>query len=134
VIPHALALALPNRTLRSGYVWPAYGQDGDAANTYRGFVPMGSLVAIPSWVPMPSGLSPVGQMIWNALSHYGAYVVDRTTPSSVLAAEAATDAQVEAARQDMTAIMSQVRIVTNTGQFQVGGPGERLAPRAPPLG
>jgi len=133
VIPHALALALPDRTLRNGYVWPAFGQDGDAAVAYHGFVPMGSLVAIPSWVPMPSGLSRVGQMIWYALSHYGAYVVDRTTPSSVLMAEAAADPLVDPARNDMTAIMSQVRLVTNSDRTQVGGPGTRLAPWAPAL-
>ena len=53
VIPHALAVALPNSTLRSGWVWPAFGQDGDGASIYSGFVPMGALVAIPSDVPMP---------------------------------------------------------------------------------
>lgn len=133
VIPHALGIALPNRTLQSGYVWPAYGQDGDARSAYYGFVPMGSLVAIPSWIPMPTGLSRAGQMIWYALSHYGAYVVDRTGPPLVLFAEAAADTSIDPARAELPAIVSQLRVVTNNSQYQVGGPGNRLAPFAPPL-
>jgi hypothetical protein len=133
-IPHALAIALPNRTLRKGFVWPAYGQDGDAWRAYQGFVPMGALVAIPSWVQAPPGLSPAGRMVWTALQRYGAYVVDRTGPSSVLEAEAAADALIDPARGDMVAIMSQVRVVTNSSQTQVGGPGIRLAPLAPAIG
>lgn len=133
VIPHALSVALPGSTLRMGYVWPAFGQDGDAASTYSGYVPMGALVAIPSWVPMPAGLSPAGRMIWTALRNYGAYVVDRTSPASVLIAEAAAEGAVGPARNDMAAIMSQVRMVTNNGPGSVGGPGNRLAPLAPPV-
>jgi len=132
-IPHALAVALPNGTLRSGWVWPATSQDGDAATAYTGFVPMGSLLAIPSGTPMPPGLSAAGQMIWTALRDYGAYVVDRTTPSSVLFAEAAAEGAVSPARRDLPAIMSQVRLVTNSGPGSVGGPGNRLAPLAPPV-
>jgi hypothetical protein len=133
VIPHALSIALPDRALRYGYVWPAFGQDGNAASAYRGFVPMGSLLAIPPGVSMPAGLSPPGQMIWYALSHYGAYVVDRTSPSSVLFAEAAADSAINPARGDVAATMSQVRLVTNNGPTQVGGPGFRVAPLAPAL-
>jgi hypothetical protein len=134
VIPHALSVALPSSTLRLGWVWPAFGQDGDAASVYHGFVPMGSLLAIPSGVAMPSGLSPAGQMIWTALRDYGAYVVDRTGPSSVLVAEAAAQGAVGPAIADMSRIMSQVRMVTNNSQAGPGGPGNRLAPLAPPLG
>jgi hypothetical protein len=133
VIPHALAVALPNGALRSGWVWPAFGQDGDAPTAYHGFVPMGSLVAIPSWMPMPGGLSHAGQMIWTALRNYGAYVVDRTSPSSVLVAEAAAEGSIAPARRDMAAIMSQVRLVTNSGPGSPGGPGNRLAALAPPV-
>ncbi len=133
VIPHALSVALPGSTLRSGWVWPAFGQDGDASSTYSGFVPMGSLLAIPPGTPMPAGLSPAGQMIWTALRNYGAYVVDRTGPSSVLIAEASAEAAVNPARADMAKIMIQVRMVTNASQANVGGPGNRLAPMAPVL-
>ena len=133
VIPHALSIALPNVTLRSGWVWPAFGQDGDGASAYTGFVPMGSLIAIPSGVPMPAGLSPAGQMIWTALRNYGAYVVDRTSPSSVLVAEAAAQGAVSPAIGDLSRIMPQVRMVTNNSPATLGGPGTRLAPLAPQL-
>jgi hypothetical protein len=133
VIPHALAIALPNVTLRSGWVWPAFGQDGDGAGVYSGFVPMGSLIAIPSGVSMPAGLSPAGQMIWTALRNYGGYVVDRTGPSSVLVAEAAAQGAVSPAIGDLSRIMPQVRMITNNSQATLGGPGNRLAPLAPPL-
>ena len=131
VIPHALSIALPNVTLRSGWVWPAFGQDGDGASAYTGFVPMGSLIAIPSGVPMPAGLSPAGQMIWTALRNYGAYVVDRTSPSSVLVAEAAAQGAVSPAIGDLSRIMPQVRMVTNNSPATLGGPGTRLAPAGP---
>ena len=131
VIPHALAIALPNSALQSGFVWPAFNQDGDGASNYSGFVPMGGLLAIPASVPMPPGMTAAGQMIWTALRNYGGYVVDRTGPSSVLFAEAAAEGAIGAARRDLPAIMSQVRLVTNSGPGSVGGPGNRLAPLAP---
>ena len=114
-------------------MWPAFGQDSDAASAYTGFVPMGALLAIPPGTPMPAGLSPAGQMIWTALRNYGAYVVDRTGPSSVLIAEASADGAVNPARADLAQIMSQVRMVTNDSAASVGGPGNRLAPTAPAL-
>ena len=92
---------------------------------------MGSLLAIPAGVAMPAGLSPAGQMIWTALRNYGAYVVDRTSPSSVLVAEAAAQGAVSPAIGDLSRIMPQVRMVTNNSQAALGGPGNRLAPLAP---
>ncbi|HZP31141.1 MAG TPA: hypothetical protein VFC99_19485 [Acidimicrobiia bacterium] len=130
VIRHALDIHLPNSALQSGWVWPAAGQDGDAATAYYGFVPMGSLLAIPRNVPMPSGMSAAGQMIWHALQTYGAYVGDRGS-TAPLNAEAAAAAAVNPARADMAKIAPQLRMVTNASQTNVGGPGNRLAPLAP---
>ena len=131
-IRHALSWALPNSALKAGYVWPAYGQDGDAASVYSGFVPMGSLVAIPPGVQMPSGMSAAGQMIWRALQTYGAYVVDRGSTAPFVA-EAAAAGAVAPARADTARIVAQVRVVTNASQANVGGPGSRVAPTAPPV-
>ena len=77
VIRHAISIVLPNSALRAGWMWPAYGQDGDAATAYQGFVPMGAYLAIPSNATMPAGMSAAVKMIWTAMRDYGAYVVDR---------------------------------------------------------
>jgi len=130
VIRHALSIALPNSALKSGWVWPAAGQDGDAASAYYGFVPMGSYLAIPSTATMPAGMSSAGQMIWTALRNYGGYVVDRGS-TAPLFAEAAAASTVNPARADLAKIWPQVRMVTNAGPSAVGGPGSRLAPLAP---
>ena len=132
VIRHALSIALPNRALKAGWVWPAFGQDGDARTAYDGFVPMGSYLAIPSNAPMPAGLSPVGEMVWTALRDYGAYVVDRGATAPMVA-EASAAAAVNPARADLSRIWSQLRVVTNADQNDVGGPGPRLAPAAPAI-
>jgi hypothetical protein len=131
-IRHALSVALPNSALKPGWVWPAAGQDGDAATAYQGFVPMGSFLAIPSDAPMPAGMSAAGQMIWTALRDYGAYVVDRGATAPIVA-EAAAQAAVAPARADLASIWPQVRVVTNAARDAVGGPGARLAPPAPPV-
>jgi hypothetical protein len=132
VIRHALSIALPNGALKAGWVWPAFGQDGDARTAYAGFVPMGSYLGIPSNAPMPAGLSPVGQMIWTALRDYGAYVVDRGATAPMVA-EASAAAAVNPARADLSRIWSQLRVVTNADRDDVGGPGNRLAPVAPDI-
>ncbi|HZP30246.1 MAG TPA: hypothetical protein VFC99_14930, partial [Acidimicrobiia bacterium] len=129
-IRHALSIALPNRALKPGWVWPAAGQDGDASTAYGGFVPMGAFLAIPSDAPMPQGMSAVGQMIWTALRDYGAYVVDRGA-TAPLFAEAAAGPAVEPARADLARIWPQLRMVTNADRSHVGGPGDRLAALAP---
>ncbi|MFN8036758.1 MAG: hypothetical protein U0V73_12560, partial [Acidimicrobiia bacterium] len=46
-IRHALAFALDGRQIRRGWVWPANREDGDSKTSYRGPIPMGTLVAIP---------------------------------------------------------------------------------------
>ena len=78
-IPHALAVAVPNTVLKSGFVWPAKSQDTDGAYAYSGQVPMGSLFAIPGSVNLAGlGLSAEGLALGKALQNYGAYVVDRS--------------------------------------------------------
>ena len=106
-IPHALAIALPEALLAPGFVWPAIS--GDAHGS--GFVPEGSLLAIPRGTAKPGGLSPLGSAIFDALTNYGAYVVDKAG-ASVLVVEPTADAgAVNAARGDVGAIMPLVRRV-----------------------
>jgi hypothetical protein len=129
-IPHALAMALPYNVLGSGHVWPAISDDDGGA---PGFVPEGSLLAIPAGTPRPAGLSPLGNAIFDALSHYGTYVVDQSgAGAATLYAEPTADpTAVSAGLNDMRAVMPLLRRVTNNTASTVGGPGTRLAPTAP---
>jgi hypothetical protein len=144
-IPHALQMIMASTVLSKTAVWPAVSVDG-YANSNTGFVPYGALVGIPSNAVMPAGMSAAGQMIWTALRNYGAYVVDCQGPvgsgtqnySSLRSEGVAAAAVGPATGADMTKIGAQLRWVTNNpsdrGATNLGGPGTRLAPLAPPLG
>ena len=76
----------------------------------------------------------MGNAIFDALSHYGAYVVDQTGGggTATLYAEPSTDpAAVSGALQDVSVLLPLVRRVTNNTPASVGGPGLRIAPAAP---
>lgn len=45
-IRHALKLGLPNSKLQVGQIWPASYQDGDAASSYSGQNPMGTMMVL----------------------------------------------------------------------------------------
>jgi hypothetical protein len=139
VIAHALQLGAAATILNSTAVWPAKSVDAYAKSN-TGFLPYGSLLAIPKDAAMPAGLSPVGEMIWTALRDYGGYIADAqgqvggpTESFTSLRAEAAADGLVAALQPDLSKIGPQLRWVTNSSQSQVGGPGARLAPLAPDL-
>jgi len=72
-VEHALHLAVDYMLQRSGTVGEAI--HSDAYNDY-GFTQEGDRLAIPSWVAMPEGLSPLGQKVFRALQKYGAFNVD----------------------------------------------------------
>jgi hypothetical protein len=139
VIRHALQFIGAPTVLSNQVVWPALSADGYiSSNPNPGFVPYGGLLAIPSNVPMPAGLSGAGQMIWKALRDYGAYVNDSngvpggaTQNYSSLRVESNAAGLVAPAQGDLARIGAQLRWVTNSSQFQLGGPGNRLAPMAP---
>jgi hypothetical protein len=135
-IGHALAIAITNSQLKRGPVWPATTEDGDAASTYAGQVPMGTLAAIPSSVNVDTlGLTPTGLAMARALQRYGAYVVDRTSgcvcffaEPSAAGTQAATDL-----RRDAAKLRPYLRVVANNGLFSVGGGGTPIVPLAPEL-
>jgi len=80
-IDHALVVALPHDMLKGGngtaqpYVAPATAAD---SGYWTGPIIMGSKIGIPAGTPMPTGLSALGVMTFNALRTYGAYVGDFT--------------------------------------------------------
>jgi hypothetical protein len=140
-IKHAIALAVSSHVLNTTYAWPAYAADG-FAGTNSGFMPEGGFMAIPSTATMPAGLNNVAKAVWQALHDYGAYAADATGPNggstdslTVVEAEASADAIINTIRGgQITAVAQQLRWVTNASQIDVGGPGNRMAPMAPPIG
>lgn len=132
-IPHAVAIAVPGSVLRRGPVWPATREDGDAARSYTGRVPMGALFAIPPGVDVEAmRLSPEGRALARALQRYGAYVVDRSDMASLYCELSCDGAATERMKADFRALFGQLRAVTNNGARSVGGGGTpRVAAPAP---
>jgi hypothetical protein len=135
-ISHALAIGIDGFQLKRGFVWPATAEDGDAASSYAGGTPMGTLAAIPSNVNLNSlGLSPGGLVLARALQNYGAYVVDRSGCVCLYAEPGLENAPSLAdMRHDFTALRGLLRVVSNNGPWSVGGGGTPIARVAPPLG
>jgi hypothetical protein len=123
-IPHALAIAVPDAVLKSGFVWPAKSQDTNGATAYKGQVPMGSLLAIPGSVNLSTmGLSPEGLALGKALQNYGAYVVDRSGMDSLYCEVACDATAVARMATDWKKLQLQMRAVTNNTSSTVGGGG-----------
>jgi hypothetical protein len=132
---HALALAIDADQLGLGPVWPATTQDGDAARTYAGNIPMGTLAAIPPSVDVERlGLTPAGLAVARALRDYGAYVVDRSGCVCLYAEPGAPAAAVSGLRKDVARLRSLLRVVTNNSATNVGGGGTPRAALAPRFG
>lgn len=132
-VRHALAVALPREALRSGPIWPAISEDGFSYE-YSGNIPMGTLLAIPSWVDLDAlGLSRDGLAVAQALQRYGAYVSD-ASHGTVFYAETAAEPLLGSVRADLPRIGSLLRVVTNNTRTSPSGGGTPLAPAAPPLG
>lgn len=133
-IPHALAIGVPGTALKSGPRWPATRQDSDAATSYTGSLPMGSLAAIPGNVDINSlGLtSAEGRALARALQNYGAYVVDRSGMASLYCELSCDSTATSRMAADWRILYSQMRVVSNNTSTTVGGGGTpRVAPLAP---
>jgi hypothetical protein len=77
-IPNALQLRVDVGHCLTGFVAPAINGDGSAGANPPGIVKTGQRLAIPPTTAMPGGLSPLGQLVWNACQKYGCYVTDTT--------------------------------------------------------
>lgn len=144
VIRHAMNIWLQAGDLRLGWVWPAHGQDGDAAaggsQHYTGIIPIGSRMGIPLSTPKPAGLTAAGSMLWDCARDYGAFVTNRTG-NRCLQAETAggMDAWAATARNsgDAVKVMAAMKFPsggdgTQINSGQRGGPGARLVALGPP--
>ena len=131
-IDHAVALALPDTAQAGGPIWPATAQDSDAAVAYRGHVPLGTLLAIPSSVDVTTlGLTPGGLVLADACSRTSAPTTStrrargcraRCTP---IRAPTRTRSSSRCATTPAT-LVRHLRAVTNNSLVAVGG-----APAAP---
>ncbi len=73
VIGHALEMYAANELLNGTFIAPAIATDGPTPGAP---LSEGMLLAIPPG-PMPTGLSPLGQIVFRALQNYGAYITER---------------------------------------------------------
>jgi|GEM_PF-2148172 hypothetical protein len=74
LIDHALVVALNGTMLKAGsdYLFPATAWD----NIGSGPIKIGSRLGIPATAARPAGLSALGNMVFDALQRYGAFVGD----------------------------------------------------------
>jgi hypothetical protein len=72
-IAHALQISIDMPLAKPGRIGEAISGDGRNPN---GLVQEGQRLAIPPTVPMPQGLSPLGQKVFRAYQRYGAFVID----------------------------------------------------------
>lgn len=83
---HAIQVALPNSSLKNGFVWPSRSQDTSGAAQYTGDCPMGTRLALPPTGDPHAGLlSDEGRAFADGLQQNGAYVGDRASVCSLTA-------------------------------------------------
>lgn len=143
------------------FAWPALGCDSYAFDNSSGmqygglnpYLKPGALLAIPQAARQmlaPFQTVP-GQKIADALTSYGAYIVDDTAnPSAAVCMEAEVTQELQVAYgirvdignpaqpgdpfyADLLAAFSALQIVSNNGNSTVGGGGTPTAPLAPPI-
>lgn len=133
-IGHALAVALNGDQLQSGPVWPAVTEDAVADETYRGLIPMGTLMAIPDSVDIESlFLTEEGLVVARALQDYGAYVVDQSVAMTFYAEPDLPALTVARLRDDLQRLRRELRVVANNSPDTPGGGGTPAAPAPPAL-
>jgi hypothetical protein len=109
-IDHALQLCIDMSFARPGPVGNAISSDG---RNPLGIAQLGERLAIPPDVPMPGGLSPLGQKVFRAYQRYGAFVIDVAGGVTNLRAQAnAYDAStIIALRADLSKITPMLQRV-----------------------
>ena len=111
------------------YRWPANSCDSYAAAMYRGTNPdfkIGALLAIPPGVtPESLGITTAAALkIFQALKDYGGYATESTAWSAFnisIDAAALGEFPEGTARDEVSRIMTALRVVTNNGPKTVGG-------------
>lgn len=140
---------------RTQYVWPATGSDGytfmnDSRLGYNGSNPYlapGSLMVLPPGTAEGLNISTIpAKRIADALTKYGAYIVDDTaSDSAAICMEVGADEvfkqyynfSVDTALgpwyNDLVKIFQQLHIVINNAPSSIGGGGTPVVPLSPPI-
>jgi hypothetical protein len=102
-IAHALQISIESSLAKPGHIGEAINGDGKNPD---GLVQEGQRLAIPPAVPMPRGLSPLGQKVFRAYQRYGAFVIDVAGGVTNLRAQANAygRATIRALQQDIARI------------------------------
>jgi hypothetical protein len=110
-INHALAMAIEDPLLKTGYVAPAISADGRNTN---GILQEGQLLAIPPGQAMPSGLSSLGQKVFSCLKQYGVYITDNGVDLNCLRAQANAynSTIMNALNTDLNVVLRLLKIVS----------------------
>jgi hypothetical protein len=111
-INHALHMAIDFALNLPGAVGMAISSDGGSKT---GISHEGDRLAIPPGTPMPAGLSPLGQKVFNAYVKYGVYNVDQAGGCSILRAQANAydNKTITALGKDLGKITPLLQLVTN---------------------
>lgn len=138
LIPHAIGIAITTGTARSGFVFPAYAEDG-SPNGYSGPDPMGEMLVIPAATSI-AAYTGGALLLATALQDYGAYVIDTLgSGGATFYGEPGLEgtAQLASMRASLGSILSLMRVVTNNATSpttgSIGGPGTRRRAAAPPF-
>lgn len=129
-IAHSVAFAVPRakQRLKNAPVWPATTVDDFAGKDYRGNIPMGQLVAIPTSTDLSRiNLSPQGKILAEALKNFGAYNVD-SSGDMALYVEPAAAGEMGELEEDWKKLRPYLKCVLNNHKDTVGG-GDKKAKR-----
>lgn len=139
---HASLITLPDGSLKKGWIWPALGEDANAATAYSGNVPMGSWVSVLPDLDVASVCTSDVGRAWaeQSLKRFGAAVGDRSKtralaverPNPNDADNAAYVADLKALSADWARLGPHLRIVTGRTPTDLGGPGAQRWDDAPP--
>ncbi len=128
---HAVAVSLPLEDLAPTFTWPATVVSSGRDDEMSGVVPVGQHLALPADVDEGIVSTAAGLALLRALRDYGGYVVDHAGNFAVYAEFGADEW--DGARDDIDAIHARLACSTNNSEASPGGPGDRVAPYAPPF-
>lgn len=113
--------------------WPQTHVDYNGPTAYYGNMPGGATIGIPASVPMPSGLSAGGQMLWINAQTYGWHWRDTATGGVTLYTEPSMEnnALIAGMRGDLPTIVANLCVLRNQGPNSVQGGGTPVAAGPP---
>lgn len=131
---HALAMTLDGSALKAGYIFPATAEDGNAATNYKGGIPMGSLLLLPSNFDASAIKNAKLKKVVETLKTYGARVIDQNygTPFAIFVENGSGFSLMpngwdNAVAADLTKIAAALRPLAKENAY-IDGDGRRFLP------